>query len=56
MYGIAGKYRTVADKAIKDAVSANSVIRLPDYTQRKYRNLKKVADHSVASGITHAAL
>ena len=56
VYGSVGKYTTLVDQAIKDNVSANSVIRLSDYIQRKYHNLKDVADHSVASGITNVAL
>ena len=55
VYEISGKYTTFVDQVIKDNVTANSAIRLSDYTERKYRHLKNVADHSVAYRITHAA-
>ena len=55
VYGIARKYKTVVDKAITGTVSANLVIRLPDYIQRKYQDLKKVANYSATPGITNAA-
>ena len=52
----AKKYTKLSGQAITDNVSSNSVSRLSDYTQRKYRNLKSIADHFAASGITDAAL
>ena len=56
VYGISGKHTTIADQAIKDNVNANSVIIFLDYTQRKYHNVKSVADHAIASRITNAAI
>ena len=56
VYGVVGKYTTLIDQAIKGNVRANSVIKLSDYTQRKYCNLKNVPNYSAASGMTNAAL